>query len=373
MYYKLLLLVFLFNIFISPQDIPDTFYKRYEGSIDGKYNIVVNLRCIDSSLSGSYYYTNKGELINFIRSSIDSAGNIYLEEDAGFDTDYKPKTSGIFKGKFKSPGEITGTWEKPGGKKPLPFFLEEKYPAGSAQFGIKQYSKVYSDYGSAKIEFTMLQLINAENKRAADSINRHFSYFPDFSVYDDSTNSAPPKSADELMDNFIGMYINDIVKDSVNYDGHIPEYEASSSVEILYNNDNILSVSNINFTYLGGAHPNTLFTLVSFDLATGKKITTADLFKPGFEKKLYELGEKQFRKFYQLDDNKSLNDQGFWFEDGFKLNDNFYITKAGIKFLFNPYEVGPYALGAPEVYFRFSDIKDLLREDSIITAGLKKD
>jgi len=370
--YKLILFVFILNISLFSQAIPDTFYKRYEGSIDGKYNIVVNLVRIDSALSGSYYYENKGELINFIRSSVDSAGNVYLEEDAGYDDNYNPKTSGMFKGKFKSSAEITGTWEKPGSKKPLPFYLTEKYSAGSAQFKLLHNSRVYSDYGSASIEITTMELVNAENKTAADSINKYFSYLPDFSVYDDSTNNTPPKSVDELMNNFIDMYMNDIVADSVNFDGHIPEYEADNSVEILYNGDYILSVSNMNFTYLGGAHPNTIFTYASFDLATGKEITTADLFKPGYEKKLNKLGEKKFREFYQLDKNKSLNEQGFWFDDGFKLNENFYITKAGIKFLFNQYEVGPYALGAPEVYFSFGEISDLLRDDSIIAAGLKK-
>jgi hypothetical protein len=355
------------NILLFPQDIPGTFYKRYEGSIDRKYNIVVNLTRVDSALSGSYYYIGKGELINFIRSSVDSAGNVYLEEDDGYDENYNPKSTGIFKGTFSSPEKISGTWEKPGSGKQLPFYLEEKYPAGTARLKAVHKEKNYSDYGSANIEVTTLELLNPGKPPVADSINKYLQQVPRVGYTEEG--SRPAATVDDLLDEFIDMYIEDIVEDSVSHDGYIPRYEYTNTMDVLFNDNYILSVSNMDYSYLGGAHPNTLFIYMSFDLATGKLLTTEDIFKPGFEDKLYKLGEKKFREFYDLDESKDLNEQGFWFENGFKLNGNFYLTKAGINFLFNQYEVGPYALGAPEIYFKYSEIKDLIKEDSIPGKG----
>ena len=42
-------------------------------------------------------------------------------------------------------------------------------------------------------------------------------------------------------------------------------------------------------------------------------------------------------------------------------NGNFRITEAGITYIYNQYEIGPYVLGAVEVTIPWSELKDLLR------------
>jgi len=68
-----------------------------------------------------------------------------------------------------------------------------------------------------------------------------------------------------------------------------------------------------------------------------------------------------------LKPDENLEEAGFWFNEGnFKLNDNFLITTDGLKFFFNSYEIGPYAIGTTELLIPFSRIKNILKDNSVL-------
>jgi len=55
-----------------------------------------------------------------------------------------------------------------------------------------------------------------------------------------------------------------------------------------------------------------------------------------------------------------LEEYGFWFQgDAFEVNENFYFENGNIVFLFNPYEIAPYAGGTSELIIPLSDLGDL--------------
>jgi len=61
------------------------------------------------------------------------------------------------------------------------------------------------------------------------------------------------------------------------------------------------------------------------------------------------------------------SEAGFYFDnDVFTLTDNFAITKKGLKFVYNPYEVAPYALGQQEIMIPYALIKELIRKDGLL-------
>ncbi|MFO7446545.1 MAG: DUF3298 domain-containing protein [Ignavibacteriaceae bacterium] len=362
---KIFTLLFILNSLLSPaQPLPDNFYKRFEGTINDKYNITLNLVRIDSALTGNYYYNNRGELINFIRSSMDNIGNIYLEEDAGYDENYNSVTTGIFKGRFITDSRIEGIWEKPDGSKKMAFYLDEKYPEGSVRTDIFHYSRTYTNYGQASIDITNIEIKNYIKADIQDSINSRLSNAVLQGITFDESKTYT--TTDDLMDDFINTYITTVVSDSVNYTDYIPRYEYNCITKILYNSDYLLSLKKIDYSFLGGAHPNTFIEFLNFDLNSGKLLQLDDIFKHGYNEILNKTGELKFREYFQLEADEPLDSAGFWFENGFQLNENFTLTKAGILFLFNAYEIGPYVLGAPEVYIPFSEIKELIKEDSIV-------
>lgn len=136
-------------------------------------------------------------------------------------------------------------------------------------------------------------------------------------------------------------------------------------MEVLYSDHRLLSVELDIFSYTAGAHPNTITQLASYDLATGEPIELDDLLAPGAGARIEELGERAFRRERRVEEGESLEEAGFWFEDDrFALNDNFALTGAGLTFVYNPYEVGPYVLGPTRITLPWRAVAGLLRPDA---------
>ncbi len=66
--------------------------------------------------------------------------------------------------------------------------------------------------------------------------------------------------------------------------------------------------------------------------------------------KLKEIAKQLFYKLKNIDVNKSINDQGYWFEKNeFRLNSNFGLLKDTLIYIYNPYEITNYAEGQTEL------------------------
>ena len=101
----------------APQQADDTAStERFEGKINNKYGIVMQLRILGSEVSGTYHYTSRNSPIN-LSGYLDNDGTIRLEEK----TD--GKITGQFAGTYNS-SEISGTWISADGKTKMPFVIE---------------------------------------------------------------------------------------------------------------------------------------------------------------------------------------------------------------------------------------------------------
>jgi len=118
-------------------------------------------------------------------------------------------------------------------------------------------------------------------------------------------------------------------------------------------------------TYAGGAHPNSMFTYINYDVRNKKEILLTDLIVEDGMAKLTAAAERIFRKNEKLAPDASLKDQYFFENDIFKLNDNFTLTKEGLKFLYNPYEIKAYVFGTTELLIPYSDLTDILKPNTI--------
>ncbi len=129
------------------------------------------------------------------------------------------------------------------------------------------------------------------------------------------------------------------------------------------NVDNRMSSIFTEYKYLGGAHGLQTERGYTIDLQTGKVLHLTDLFKSGFKKELQKVLENKFRQQYNLPKGDSLNGKnGLLFEDHLKVTSNFYLTPYGIGFIYNPYEVAPYAVGIINLYIPFQDIQGVLKK-----------
>jgi hypothetical protein len=372
------LIFVLYAVLILPQDtshIPAYFYKRLEGKINDKQIIQMNLTGMDSVLDGNYFYEYIGEPIYFqYYSSIKTDGSFHIEEEGGYDEDYNTIITGIFDGKFTSFNDIKGKWINYDSSRVYNFNLYENYPSGSAKFDIKHAGKSYGESENAAsavtIDLSYPVMMNYTDPNVQNKIN---DYIMNFYLRSSIERDSGYAGIDDRIDSFIASYLNEIEADSQLYSDYKPVYENSEFTSISFNSDYILSLEIIESLYTGGAHGNSYFSLASFDLTTGNQIKLDDIFYGKYKKRLNEVGERIFRQQFKADSTKSLFDQGYFgFETGFALNDNFDLYKGGIKFQFNPYEAGAYVLGAPEVFIPYSQIRDLIRNDSPLGKMLSK-
>ena len=106
------------------------------------------------------------------------------------------------------------------------------------------------------------------------------------------------------------------------------------------------------------AHPDNQTRVLNFDLKTGALIALNDLFSPGSNKDLKKIVEKAFIKDWGGEDWDFTPRSG-----DFKLSENFSLESDGLHFYYNQYEIGCYAMGAPDVTIAWKEITKLLKEN----------
>lgn len=112
------------------------------------------------------------------------------------------------------------------------------------------------------------------------------------------------------------------------------------------------------FYAMGAAHGQPGFQVLNVDLTTGAKITLADLFVNNYRSSLKAFAKRKF-----LEQNGNGD---WWFTTGdqpFDLPESFAITRKGITFFYQPYEIGPYAAGAPDVFLSKKDLAKWLKKN----------
>jgi hypothetical protein len=119
------------------------------------------------------------------------------------------------------------------------------------------------------------------------------------------------------------------------------EREYSDEIRLMYESDFFLVLARSTHSYTGGAHGNYAFELVTIDKRTGKTLKAADVLTQQGMVQLPKLLETAFRQQFGMDAKKTLEQNGALVK-AMPLNDNFYMTDAGIGFWYSPYEVMPF-------------------------------
>lgn len=175
------------------------------------------------------------------------------------------------------------------------------------------------------------------------------------------------EAVDKFAENYNKGYIDEIQpmykeeleriesKDDI---GHWYNYEITlQSTPVLYKND-ILVIESLSYEYTGGAHGISSIHYLNLDLANKSKITFKELFLPNAKDQLTELIKEQLKKDLKTD---SLDKEGYW-SKSIESTNNIRITDTGVCFVYNVYEIAPYAMGPTQVTVPFAKLKDLLNK-----------
>jgi hypothetical protein len=107
----------------------------------------------------------------------------------------------------------------------------------------------------------------------------------------------------------------------------------------------------------GAAHGQHGISVINIDLKTGNQLKLKDVLVDNYKSALKALGKRKF-----LEQN---GNDVWWFstedDQPFELPEVFSISRKGITFTYQVYEIGPYAAGAPEVFLSIKDLGPLLK------------
>lgn len=127
-----------------------------------------------------------------------------------------------------------------------------------------------------------------------------------------------------------------------------PQNTFDGTFDKLYAGGDIISVELVLSEYTGGAHPSTIFRGMSFDHATGKRLTLDDALR------LTGLTLEQVAAQSSAQLQQKLGD-GFQFQAGASASaDNygdFLVDSKNVTFIFQQYQVAAYAAGQQYVSF----------------------
>ena len=163
-----------------------------------------------------------------------------------------------------------------------------------------------------------------------------------------------------------------ILKRQGDFDGESSAWYRENSVSYYAKIGKHLTLKRYLEMYEGGAHPNAYIQFSVLDLIDKKQLKITDLLNVE-DTALLRIGEQYYRKNQAIDDTIALADAGFFvfgegedFEDSprygkFHFTTNFALTKDGIEFVYNTYEIGPYAVGASSFIIPYNEIVQYLK------------
>ena len=176
--------------------------------------------------------------------------------------------------------------------------------------------------------------------------------------------------------NTVEELIEEFLREYESFKNDFPEafqlWSLERSGRVRHNGDHIFSLELSEYSYMGGAHPNTYVSFINYNLNSGEQIKLEHLFKDNFEDELNGIAESEFRSLKELNETEDLGQAGFWFDNNrFHLNNNFLITDSSLVFYYNNYEITAYAFGPTELEIPYKKIKDLINSDRLLTEFLK--
>ena len=140
------------------------------------------------------------------------------------------------------------------------------------------------------------------------------------------------------------------------------DYEYVLNTTISYGNNRDIIGCNINwYQYTGGAHGGTFITCRNYRLEDGSVVKLDEYFKPGYKEKLIPVLEKHLLKEAGCATREELDEHGYFSNEPMFVPDNFQILQDTIAFIFNQYDIAPYATGITTLFVPEDEIRSIIR------------
>jgi hypothetical protein len=156
--------------------------------------------------------------------------------------------------------------------------------------------------------------------------------------------------------------LHSILKDFPDITGN---YDRHSDTSLFALTPKTLTLQYEQSAYSGGAHGSYTITYANFMRKDAKPVTLEMLLKKRTKAKLRTIAEHYYRLLYNIPNDKDMHYDG-WFDNRFRLAETFAITPGGLLFVYNQYEIKPYADGLTHFFLPYTAIHDLIDPDGPI-------
>jgi hypothetical protein len=361
------------NLGSAQSMIPKKCYLHLIGAINKDFPIEMNLIKINDTLYGNYSFLNPEKRMSgkeVAGSSIPIYGKM-SSIDAFIIKENVPDQPCLFNGKFINTQELSGTYENSKGTK-VSFDVTEKYPDGSVSLDVhyqKSFTPLIKKPGSPAASVQLLLLIPGESANPLISDTLIHLMLVKFSGKPIRM-SQPEKVLEGMKQVYFENYLSTneaIYKETMTSSFN---WQSLKFMNVLMNGAHILSFYIDHYAFTGGAHGLMTRQHTVVNLWNGKEVELKDIFKENSEQQISQILRAKIYMKLHLPTSQSLADAGF-FSDTIKPADNFYITRDGIGFYYNQYDIAPYASGAFDIFIPFSELNDVLIKGGIIRELVK--
>jgi len=291
---------------------------HYTGSIGDRTAVQMDLARQGTSLTGTYWYDSVGLPLKLTGRARRGTATVKEFDENGTQT-------GAFTGALsRNDRQIRGVWRSPDGQRRLPF----AFTANAAYRTLTVTRRRYDVKGTYPAF-----LSTAPGWRALSSL-----------LYGQVTTAQ-----------------QDFLKETAGGTLNVPgtRFTQYYDIGVAYADDNLASLLTQEFTFTGGAHPNTVYTSVNYQVAgnTPRLLGLNDLFAPdsGYLDAIFQMVLANLNQ-----QKKQRGGIPVW--DTFSTKDlNVYtLSPRSITFVFSPYVAGPYAEGTYYVAIPYSQLTQYL-------------
>lgn len=142
-------------------------------------------------------------------------------------------------------------------------------------------------------------------------------------------------------------------------------YEELAEGTITFQESNFLSYQFKVFSYMGGAHGNTTTANRVFDLQNQQVVTLSNLFSGDNLAEVGVLLRQALASLNECESVEQLAQSGIFFSaNDIEPNDNFMLDNNGLTWIYDPYEIAPYAYGPVTVSLTWKELINLLDPES---------
>ncbi len=322
------------------------FYKRMEGTVAGK-PVMMHLHKTNKYYEGIYYYQTSGQWLQ-LNTDSSTADSIFFSEYSPGDN---ASTGNAQLRLAWQEDQLAGMWISPDKQQTYPVLLKESYPDGSYRFRLLSFEDslvAFPGKEDAPVARLDVSLVTAPANPWLNTAIKE--------LVGQDTLQEFETGFRKLAKSYFDEYKINVSEADTSLPLHLFNYARSGNVFVRYNDNGLVVLEHAYYEYSGGAHGNYGSSFYCFDVLQNRRLALSNLIQSD-SAALQRIVEQHFRTQYHLK-NKPL--KTILFDDRLSLSPNFYVTNKGIGFLYNPYEVAPYAQGQINVFVPFKSLDQYL-------------